>query len=296
MRALATLVLVAYACSLHAEPWGKFRQPVVGGGPVASGQHLEEVVAYGLCSGVLVNPTLLLTSAHCIRTNTAGNVRTIEIGDDRLVPTQSVAVKSCRVSPQYQNQDAGDIGYCILAQAVTTPFASINSTGGHAAVGGAVDICGFGGTSADTTSGHQKYCATAALNSLPNHVGLFSLGNARQTACYGDSGGPAFDQAHALLGLSVAPAAIPCAGPTTYIAVAPYLSWIQASSQQRIANTGAALKATGAVAKAAGRRQVSAGALACWAAFIACAVFALAILLGRMRKRPVAATPARRRG
>jgi secreted trypsin-like serine protease len=150
---------------------------IVGGRP-ASAPVFEAIAQVGDCSGVLVDPRAILTSAHCV----GGGIASLVIAGRRL------PVIECLRHPQYQpGSSEHDIAICRLqARALTTPIAL--DDGPELAIDEPVSLAGFGlsGPFARGTT-RVNVVDTSVVRVAAGHM---EAGTGTATACRGDSGGP----------------------------------------------------------------------------------------------------------
>jgi secreted trypsin-like serine protease len=132
---------------------------------------------------------MVLTSGHCL-----------DVPVDHVsIHGSDVAVTKCERHPGYQpGQVAHDVGYCRLATSVGGAL-PIDTASDHAP-GEAVDLAGFGGTSA---MAHEtptlRMVSTSIVGVSEDHL---DVGTAKATACRGDSGGPVLAERGGVLGVA----------------------------------------------------------------------------------------------
>ena len=189
-------------------------QTIVGGTETTLCQYpstvaiLEADASPVMCSGTLVHPEVVTLAAHCIipeRPIIA--VGFGEQGQDFPGPAREVAVVDCVPHPLYDQVGHPDIAYCILDEPVTdVPIVPILA-GCETDVlqpGSNVVIVGFGASwgSVDDEGnvigegvGPKRWIVQTVDDLTPelDEVHLVG-GNGSQSACFGDSGGPAFVQ------------------------------------------------------------------------------------------------------
>ena len=148
------------------------------GGTIAAPGELQAVLSLGDCSAILVEPDVVLTSAHCIQ-------RPIQ---SVSVAKRDIRVSHCEAHPGYRPLGLQhDVGYCKLASATSAPTIGIGD-GSHLAVGQAVTLAGYGASAAFAhDAGMLRVVETSAVRVLDGGV---EVGAADRTACWGDSGGP----------------------------------------------------------------------------------------------------------
>ena len=203
MRTLAALTLLA-ACTT---PVSTTEQDIIGGTPSTGASATMLLASYpangsvlDTCSAVLVSPTVLLTSAHCVDTpGHPGYTYGVFPGDDAspypmLVDLQPhlLAVTSVMAHPDYVTTTPfyADLGVVVLAAPITsvTPLplhrASLDTT----IVGKSALIVGYGQTVYQTPN-QTRYEATTTVTAIDNDTVV--VGDATKHGCIGDSGGPA---------------------------------------------------------------------------------------------------------
>jgi hypothetical protein len=186
--------------------------PIVGGTDAVTCEYpsavamLEDDETPVMCSGSLVAPDVVLTAAHCLIPERP--IVAIGFGEAGQVfgePAFTVAPESCEQHPDYAAFGTTDIAYCKLAEPVTNVPIVPLLAGCEVDVlqpGQAVTIVGFGATwgtydeqteSLMTMGVGAKRYTTQTIDSVDlDVVEVNMLGpNGSQSACFGDSGGPA---------------------------------------------------------------------------------------------------------
>lgn len=157
---------------------------------------------YGLCTGEIISPTIVLTAAHCVAPAALGfsPTKAIIVVD----PDMSAFVKGAgdlsktlesagyTFHPQFDAKSgANDIAVIQLASPTTIKPLPFNRSAAamKSLVGKTGRAIGYGQTiNGDATSSFHKRQATLDLSNLTATTFLAKAGNATQ--CHGDSGGP----------------------------------------------------------------------------------------------------------
>jgi secreted trypsin-like serine protease len=186
------------------------------GGRVAQGVT-HGVVQLGHCSGVLVAPAVVLTSAHCVEV-VPSEVRTF---------SQRVKVRDCRSEPGYESARAfHDLAVCQLDLPLSD--APVPLEAAPLDVGVPLKLAGYGQTGAITRDAGTLRTVDARVGK----VGPFTVeaGTDRATSCRGDSGGPAFvvrGATFAVAGIIHGGAGAICGSPTELVPVRSHREWLR---------------------------------------------------------------------
>jgi hypothetical protein len=219
--------------------------PIVGGEPTAPGEF-DTVVAVqadnGLCTGIVVAPTLVLTAGHCLVDLELGQILRMYYGDN-LDMYQPVDGVSYGVHPEFCRdcvEDIHDYGYVVIASEFAPPSGSfvlpiVEQDEWDEAIipGGDVTIVGFGedpavggimegiGIKRKVTTGIEKF----------SEQGLeFFAGGGDKDSCFGDSGAPALarlDNGALRIAGITSRGSDPCGGGGYYGAPFPALCWLR---------------------------------------------------------------------
>lgn len=184
------------------------------------------------CTAVLVAPTVLLTSAHCVDApNHPGYLYGVFAEADAsayplLVDLEPhlVPVTSVHPHPQYSTQLPfyADIGLVILSTALpVAPLPMRRTPLDQAAVGRPAQIMGYGQTTYQQFNQKRFEAATTIVGIEDDTV---IVGDTQKHGCLGDSGGPAILDG-TLIGIdSYGPTG--CTGPAHYRRVDAFLPFI----------------------------------------------------------------------
>jgi hypothetical protein len=200
------------------------------------------VGARGLdCTGTLVSPYLVLTAGHCM---TADIVQggSVVIGSSLAAPAASIPIARAVPHPQFDlGSLTNDVGLLVLASAASPAPVALGTSA--PAVGGAMEIVGWGVPSADAGIDGKKRQGTTSVTSVAETT--FAVSAAPSQPCSGDSGGPALSSAGgsvSVVGVT-SHGDVGCVQGATYTRVDAYLaSFIQptmAAFAKGSAGTGA---------------------------------------------------------
>lgn len=207
--------------------------PIVGGTRQVSCQWPTAVGALG-CTSTLVHPLVITTANHCVA---GGGPRQITFGDtwSGAGVVRRVAVRRC-----FSNTGAagsglrGDFGFCVLAEPVTdVPIVPILFGCETDALkpGQMATLVGYGRLSGTTNGAGTKFAADVPIGRIMGNDIL--LGSNTDTACNGDSGGPAYvklaDGSWRVFG-ATSRGPQRCNGPTIYTMIHPFVAWMERTS------------------------------------------------------------------
>ncbi|MEM7157432.1 MAG: trypsin-like serine protease [Myxococcota bacterium] len=160
-----------------------------------------------MCSGTLVHPDVIMTAAHCIIPERP----IIAVGFGEAggnaggAPSRVVSVVDCIGNPEYYEGEGADVGYCLLDSPVLdVPIVPLMEGCEVEALvpGSEIVIIGFGATygsydpetdSVNAVGVGPKRWTTQTVHSIDEFVQEINMhgDNGSQSACFGDSGGPA---------------------------------------------------------------------------------------------------------
>ncbi len=163
------------------------------------------------CTGSLVHPEIVMTAAHCVFADRPiVAVGFGEHGNITGVPEREVSVTECVANPEYDTGAGADVAFCRLAEAVhDVPIVPL--IGGceveQIVPGAEVYIIGYGADygalsrnskSVETSGFGPKRWTTQTLDFIDERIQAVTMygRNGSQSACFGDSGGPAVVQLH----------------------------------------------------------------------------------------------------
>jgi hypothetical protein len=139
-----------------------------------------------LCSGVIVAPHVVLTAAHC---GSAATLRTVSL--------RGTTVRAVVVHPAYDASSQNNDLAALIVESALSPSATLGALG---AVGSELSIVGFGATASDGGTAGARREGRAKVASVSATEFVVSPGPS--LTCAGDSGGAAFADGGALVGIT----------------------------------------------------------------------------------------------
>jgi hypothetical protein len=206
------------------------------GGESARGPAVGFVVHLaGGCTGALIGSREFLTAAHCVGVALRDGRESVRLAG---ATGPAIPVLDCRVHPGFDFRSAKhDLAVCRLgASAMERPIPLAKDESGWARAEH-LAILGFGATAPYADDGMLRRAdVTGEVLALQGReLGLLEVGDARRTACSGDSGGPLIaedlDGTARLVGIASASTNGLCRAPVRYVGVVSELAWVEEASR-----------------------------------------------------------------
>ncbi len=222
LRALYLAPILAVACTAptgpsptDSEPIGSSQAAITGGGPVATGDEINELVAkvafgnitvdYQICSGVFLTEHWVLTAAHCVghpmstlfvhnsSAKVAGGVATV----DQVIVHPQYTVNpngSTTLDVALLHESSVDVNEPMLQ--VHAPFFEMPMLHTPVQVGSILDFFGYGFTSPNDQTNYVDLTLHEGVLQVVGTIGYGYQagddGTFSAMPALGDSGGPAF--------------------------------------------------------------------------------------------------------
>ena len=183
------------------------------------------------CTSTLVHPLVVTTANHCVA---GAGPRAITFGDtwSGAGVVRRVPVRRCFGSGG--SGVRGDFGFCVLAEPVTdVPIVPIlfGCETDILQPGQMATLVGYGRLNGTTNAAGAKFAVNVPIGRIMGNEIL--LGSNTNTACNGDSGGPAYvklaDGTWRVFG-ATSRGPQRCNGPTIYAMIHPFVAWMERTS------------------------------------------------------------------
>ena len=214
--------------------------PQISNGITAQNCQFPTTLTMGGCTATLVHPRLATTASHCFG---GAGPSSLRFGESNGLPQRTVGVDFCMRHPVYdesngQNLDH-DAAFCVLSEAVTdVPITPVLFSCGIRELYYEQDqvvFAGFGQGGNAGGGGIKRYDETQVSSDVTDFRNSILLGGPGNSACPGDSGGPAYirmpDGTWHNFGITSFGTAAGCGGtPTSYVMPHAFLPWIEEES------------------------------------------------------------------
>jgi secreted trypsin-like serine protease len=168
---------------------------IVGGSTSPQDRAAVALVSGGaeFCSGVLVEPTIVLTAAHCLPPNSGHAIEDTEVffGADVSQGGTTIAIAHALANPTWApDAFAGDIGIIALAEPAPVEPLAIEMDASMVSAGDVLRAVGYGISQPQATDPGVKRAGLVVVESVDAET--FHLSADGTVTCSGDSGGPLF--------------------------------------------------------------------------------------------------------
>ena len=197
MRAHCVWVAMAVAACVGEIPdrSGRGAKAIINGTQDPGDDNVVALVdiAGFFCTGTLVAPRVVVTAAHCVVEVQDLTKLKVYFGPRVGSGGREIRVVSGKAHPQASPDNVQDVDIAVLALAEPAPFApkKMNSTPlDQSSVGKPLRLVGYGTDDPQANGGGVKRQTTTRVTSYT--PAELQFGGTGTSACYGDSGGPAF--------------------------------------------------------------------------------------------------------
>lgn len=191
-------VLALFAITFFADiAYSQFKPLLIGGRPVQPGEYPEVIrISSGnsYCTATVVGPRVILTAAHC----TSANGQIVPVSEKPnahvFVVAQNEYKATCTISSLYSVGDH-DMALCVTDREVPMKYASLSKE--PVKLKDVISLIGYGCVNPGSGTGGNDGIlrvgeAPVTRENIPGRYDFETKGSA--ALCYGDSGGPAFEQ------------------------------------------------------------------------------------------------------